>query len=71
VTGPPPPVSSESKNAILQAAQQDVTGQSAPGQDGGDKEAPKKQKTEKECMDISAFVRRASGSLQSTALTAS
>ena len=58
VTGPPPAVGSDSKNAILNAAENDPTGQSAPGKDGGDKEAPKKEKTEKECTDVSAFVRR-------------
>lgn len=56
VTGAPPPVSDESKNAILQASNEDVVGQSAPGQDGGDKDAGKKQKSEKECTDDSAFV---------------
>jgi len=56
VTAAPPPVSDESKNAILQAASEDVAGQSAPGQDGGDKDAGKKQKSEKECTDDSAFV---------------
>lgn len=56
VTGPPPPASDESKNAILSASQEDSTGQSAPGQDGGDKDAGKKVKSEKECTDISAFV---------------
>ncbi|KXS96898.1 hypothetical protein AC578_6221 [Pseudocercospora eumusae] len=47
-TGQPPPPSAESKNAILEAANGDIKGQSAPGKDGGDANAPKKEKTEKE-----------------------
>jgi valyl-tRNA synthetase len=51
-TGPnsavPPAVADESKKAVLEAANADATGQSAPGKDGGDKEAGKKVKTEKE-----------------------
>lgn len=46
VTGPPPAVSEETKKDILENA--DATGQSAPGRDGGDANAPKKEKTAKE-----------------------
>jgi valyl-tRNA synthetase len=48
VSGEPPAVSNDTKAAILQAAGQDKIGQSAPGQDGGDSSAPKKEKTAKE-----------------------
>jgi valyl-tRNA synthetase len=48
VSGPPPPVEESSKQAVLEVAKADATGQSAPGKDGGDKEAGKKVKTEKE-----------------------
>jgi len=48
-TGMPPPISDEIKSALLRAAHEDATGQQDPGQDGGDKEAGKKVKTEKEC----------------------
>ena len=48
VTGQPPPVSSEVTEAILKSSEQDPQGQNAPGQDGGDKDAGKKVKTEKE-----------------------
>lgn len=47
-SGQPPPPSAESKAAILDAANGDIKGQSAPGKDGGDSNAPAKQKTEKE-----------------------
>ena len=47
-TGQPPPPSDETKAAIMEAANGDVKGQSAPGKDGGDPNAPKKEKTEKE-----------------------
>ncbi|KAF2707656.1 hypothetical protein K504DRAFT_458142 [Pleomassaria siparia CBS 279.74] len=48
VTAPPPALDSSSKAAILENASNEATGQSAPGQDGGDKDAPKKVKSEKE-----------------------
>ena len=48
VTGPPPPVDENSQKDLLAGAQADATGQSAPGKDGGDKDGPKKVKTEKE-----------------------
>jgi len=47
VTGQPPPVSDETKAALLGKSEQD-TAQSAPGKDGGDKGGEKKVKTEKE-----------------------
>ena len=47
-SGQPPPISSEAKDAIMASSEQDVTGQSAPGRDGGEKGAAKKQKSEKE-----------------------
>ncbi|KAF2739349.1 hypothetical protein EJ04DRAFT_531980 [Polyplosphaeria fusca] len=47
-TAPPPELSEDSKKAILEHSNADGTGQNAPGQDGGDKDAPKKVKTEKE-----------------------
>lgn len=47
-TGAPPAPSAESKAAILEAANGDIKGQSVPGKDGGDADAPKKEKTEKE-----------------------
>lgn len=47
-TGAPPPPSADTKAAVAGATAQDTVGQSAPGQDGGDKDAPKKEKTEKE-----------------------
>ncbi|KAH0253577.1 valyl-tRNA synthetase-like protein, partial [Aureobasidium melanogenum] len=48
VSGQPPAPSAETTEALLSSAQKDPQGQNAPGQDGGDAEAPKKQKTEKE-----------------------
>ncbi|KAF2482268.1 tRNA synthetases class I-domain-containing protein [Neohortaea acidophila] len=47
-SGQPPPPSNETKDAVLQAANGDLKGQNAPGQDGGDKSAEKKVKSEKE-----------------------
>lgn len=47
-TAPPPSLDADSKQAILEHANAEATGQSAPGQDGGDQDAPKKVKTEKE-----------------------
>lgn len=47
-TGAPPATSADTKAAIAGAAANDTLGQSAPGRDGGDQEAPKKEKTEKE-----------------------
>lgn len=48
VSGQPPPVSAEATEALVSASEKDPQGQNAPGRDGGDAEAPKKQKTEKE-----------------------
>jgi len=48
ISGQPPPVSDEAQKEILQAAESNGVGQSAPGRDGGDKEAPTKVKSEKE-----------------------
>ncbi|KAF2163967.1 hypothetical protein M409DRAFT_25741 [Zasmidium cellare ATCC 36951] len=47
-TGQPPPPASDTKSAILNAANGDIVGQSAPGKDGGDKNGEKKEKSEKE-----------------------
>jgi valyl-tRNA synthetase len=48
ITAPPPSLGEDSKKAILENASNEATGQSAPGQDGGDKDASKKVKSEKE-----------------------
>ena len=48
VSGQPPALSAETTDALISSAEKDPQGQNAPGQDGGDAEAPKKQKTEKE-----------------------
>lgn len=48
VSGQPPPPSDDTKAALLGAANGDLKGLSAPGQDGGDKAAEKKEKSEKE-----------------------
>ena len=48
VSGPPPQVSEETTSAILGAAKSDPLGQHSGGQDGGDKGADKKIKSEKE-----------------------
>ncbi|KAK4629503.1 Valine--tRNA ligase, mitochondrial [Fulvia fulva] len=47
-TGHPPPVSNDTKSAILEAANGDAKGQPAPGKDGGDNNGEQKQKSEKE-----------------------
>jgi valyl-tRNA synthetase len=47
-TGQPPPPSNETKAALMEAANGDVKGQSAPGKDGGDAEGAKKEKSERE-----------------------
>lgn len=52
VSGQPPSVSAEVTNDILASANKDPKGTSAIGQDGGDSEAPKKAKSEKECMHL-------------------
>ena len=49
-SGPPPQASSETVAAITQAANVDPLGQHAGGKDGGDADAPKKVKSEKERM---------------------
>ncbi|KAI9812446.1 MAG: hypothetical protein M1827_004677 [Pycnora praestabilis] len=48
VTGQPPPLSEEAKDAITGSANGDSIGQHAPGQDGGDKQEGEKMKSEKE-----------------------
>jgi valyl-tRNA synthetase len=47
-TGPPPAPSTETKSAILGTADIDGTGHSSVGKDGGDKDAPVKEKSERE-----------------------
>ncbi|KAI9662360.1 MAG: valine--tRNA ligase [Bathelium mastoideum] len=47
-TGQPPSVSKETAETLVNASQQDPIGQQAPGRDGGDKDAGKKVKSEKE-----------------------
>ena len=51
VTGLLPPLSSETSAALQRAANTDPLGQHAGGKDGGDQEASKKVKSEKERMD--------------------
>ncbi|KAF2417220.1 valyl-tRNA synthetase-like protein [Tothia fuscella] len=48
ISGQPPPASDETKAALLDASKQDPAGQSAPGQDGGEKDVGQKVKSEKE-----------------------
>ena len=48
VSGPPPQASEETISAVLEAAKSDPLGQHIGGKDGGDKEAGKKVKSEKE-----------------------
>lgn len=48
VSGQPPSLSTEATEALVSSSQKDPQGHNAPGRDGGDAEAPKKQKTEKE-----------------------
>jgi valyl-tRNA synthetase len=48
ISGQPPPVSEEVQDQILQASETNGIGQSTPGRDGGDKDAGKKVKSEKE-----------------------
>lgn len=48
MSGQPPALSAETTEALISSAEKDPQGQNAPGQDGGDANAPKKQKTEKE-----------------------
>jgi valyl-tRNA synthetase len=43
----------------LNASEQDVAGQSAPGRDGGDKDGEKKVKSEKEREDPVASIKHA------------
>lgn len=47
-TGQPPPVSEDTKSAVLDAANTDAKGLNAPGKDGGEKQGEKKEKTERE-----------------------
>lgn len=58
-TGAPPAPSAESKAAILEAANSDIIGNSAPGKDGGDADAPKKEKSEKELAKEKAKAEKA------------
>ena len=51
ITGPPPEVSSEITAALQGAQKKDPLGQHEGGQDGGDKEAGTKLKSEKERTD--------------------
>ena len=53
VSGPPPQASEEATSAILAATKKDPLGQHAGGQDGGDKAADQKVKSEKERTAIS------------------
>ena len=60
MTGQPPPLSDETKEAIANAAQSSAVGQHAPGKDAGSKvgtteaaDGEKKVKSEKERMDSS------------------
>lgn len=53
MTGQPPPVSSETTSALLEASNADPLRQHEGGQDGGDKSEGKKIKSEKERMDPS------------------
>jgi valyl-tRNA synthetase len=48
VSGPPPQASNETTAAVANAAAQDPLGQHTSGQDGGDKAAGQKVKSEKE-----------------------
>lgn len=49
MSGPPPPLSSEAKSAVAEAATSSATGSHVPGQDDGTKvEGEKKVKSEKE-----------------------
>ena len=55
VTEPPPPVSSELKDALVSSSEQDPKGHNAPGQEdlsqGATDGSGKKEKTEKERTD--------------------
>jgi valyl-tRNA synthetase len=48
ISGQPPPASAETKSALLEAANSEATGQSAPGPDDREKDTGKKVKSEKE-----------------------
>ncbi|KAK5112485.1 hypothetical protein LTR62_004242 [Meristemomyces frigidus] len=48
ISGQPPPLADDVESAILEAANGDVKGHNVPGQDGGDQNAEKKVKSEKE-----------------------
>lgn len=52
-TGDPPQVPSETAAALLGTSKNDPLGQHIGGQDGGDKQAGKKVKSEKERMNSS------------------
>jgi valyl-tRNA synthetase len=66
VSGQPPAPSAETTEALLSSAQKDPQGQNAPGQDGGDAEAPKKQKTEKERTQSHQEIRKTGHLTQSS-----
>ena len=51
ISGPPPPASLETTAALLGSQKDDPLGQHDGGQDGGDQDAGKKLKSEKERMD--------------------
>lgn len=51
VTEQPPQVSSEAVSDLLKSSEGDPMGQHQGGKDGGDKDADKKVKSEKERMD--------------------
>ncbi|KAI7255738.1 valyl-tRNA synthetase-like protein [Hortaea werneckii] len=59
VSGQPPQPSDEAKSAILDSSNQDPKGVNAPGQDGGDKNGEKKEKTERELAKEKAKAEKA------------
>lgn len=56
ITGQPPPVDKDVASDLLGSSEKDPVGQSAPGRDGGDPEAGKKIKSEKERTDSSSEI---------------
>ncbi|KAI7692351.1 valyl-tRNA synthetase-like protein, partial [Hortaea werneckii] len=59
VSGQPPQPSDETKSAILDSSNQDPKGVNAPGQDGGDKNGEKKEKSERELAKEKAKAEKA------------
>ena len=49
ISGVPPQASSDTVKALLGAQENDPLGQHTGGQDGGENDAEKKEKSEKEC----------------------